>query len=189
MPAYECRHIVGFGETSLVGNAYFSHYLEWQGMCRERFLREHAPEIVELLNSQKVAFFTARCSCDYLVSWGFGALDEVVIRMRLERFRGGRMALVFEYVDEREPERIVARGTQEVHCKSKRGDQWVPTPFPPPMLRALMGFAEGAELRSNLQEALDFQESGALSSGVAGEPRGQGGESHDGHQESRPEAH
>lgn len=157
MPAFECHHVVGFGETSLVGNAYFSHYLEWQGMCRERFLFEHAPEVAALLSSKEVAFFTACCSCDYLAPWGFGALDPVLIRMRLERFRGGRMALAFEYLDERYPEHTVARGTQEVHCKSKRGEEWVPTPFPAAMIRALMGFAEGEELRRALQEALDFQ--------------------------------
>ncbi len=36
-------------ETSLVGNVYFTNYLLWQGHCRERFLMEHAPEVLELL--------------------------------------------------------------------------------------------------------------------------------------------
>jgi len=157
MPAFECRHVVGFGETSLVGNAYFSHCLAWQGTCRERFLFEHAPEVAGLLSNQEVAFFTARCSCDYLAPWGFGPLDPVLIRMRLERFRGGRMSLAFEYVDERSPERLVARGTQEVHCKSRRGGEWVPTPFPTAMIRALLDFADSEELRLALLEALEFQ--------------------------------
>jgi enediyne biosynthesis thioesterase len=116
MPAYEYRHVVGFHETSLVGNVYFSHYVTWQGHCRENFLHDHSPQVVELLNRREVAFFTANCSCEYIGDWGFSALDEVVIRMRLVKFRGGRMSLAFEYAKAAEPEKLVARGTQEVHC-------------------------------------------------------------------------
>ena len=52
---------------------------------------------------------------------------------------------------------MVARGTQEIHCKALRGEEWVPSPFPVPMIRALQPFADSDGLRENLQEALDFQ--------------------------------
>ncbi len=45
MRYYEYRHRVGFEETNVVGNVYFTHYLRWQGRCREMFLHEHAPEV------------------------------------------------------------------------------------------------------------------------------------------------
>ena len=156
MPAYECRHVVGFQETSLVGNVYFSHYIEWQGHCRERFLHEHAPAVVELLSRREVAFFTANCSCEYRGDWGFSALDEVVLRMRLAKFRGGRMNLAFEYVNARDPAVLIAVGSQEVHCKSHVGDAWVPAPFPIPLLVALQKFADTEELRAALKDAIDF---------------------------------
>jgi hypothetical protein len=28
---FEWRHVVSFGETNLVGNVYYAHYLTWQG--------------------------------------------------------------------------------------------------------------------------------------------------------------
>jgi len=44
--AYEYRHVVGFEETSLVGNVYYVNHLHWQGRAREMFLRDYAPEII-----------------------------------------------------------------------------------------------------------------------------------------------
>ena len=44
MRAYEYRHVVGFEETNVVGNVYFSRYVSWQGRCRELFLREGIPQ-------------------------------------------------------------------------------------------------------------------------------------------------
>jgi enediyne biosynthesis thioesterase len=157
MSAYEHKHVVGFQETSLVGNVYYAHYVAWQGSCRERFLWEHAPEVIELLSRKEVAFFTANCNCQYIGDWGFVALDEVLVRMTLQSFRGGRMVLAFEYVRAQAPDAVVARGTQEIHCKALRGEEWVPAPFPAPMVRALQPFADSDGLRENLQEALDFQ--------------------------------
>ena len=39
---YEYRHVVGFKETNVVGNVYFTNHLEWQGRCREMFLRKRS---------------------------------------------------------------------------------------------------------------------------------------------------
>jgi enediyne biosynthesis thioesterase len=159
MPAYEHRHVVGFQETSLVGNVYFSNYLLWQGHCRERFLHEFAPEVAELLSRREVAFFTSNCSCEYIGEWGFSALDEVLVRMRLTKFRGGRMSLSFEYVDARAPNKLVARGAQDVNCKLQTANGWVPAPFPAPLVVALQRFADTDEVQRTLQDALDFQAS------------------------------
>ena len=156
MPAYEHVHVVGFEETSLVGNVYFTNYLLLQGACRERFLAEHASAVLAPLARREVGFFTHSCACEWRGDWGFEGLDRVLVRMRLARFRGGRMRLEFEYAHERRPTEIVATGSQEVHCKVRRGDEWIPAPFPAPLLRALYAFADTDELRAGLTEALEF---------------------------------
>ena len=46
---YEYRHVVGFEETNLVGNVYYVNYVRWQGRCREMFLLEHAPSVLDEL--------------------------------------------------------------------------------------------------------------------------------------------
>lgn len=156
MPAYEFRHVASFGETSLVGNVYFSHYFDWQGRCRESFLRDHCPEVLETLAQREIAFFTRSAHCDFVGDWGFHGLDEVLIRMRLAKFRGGRMSLDFTYSNAKRPDEEVARGSQEVSCKSQRGGNWYADPFPIPLIRALQVFADTAELQAALTDALEF---------------------------------
>lgn len=157
MSAFVYEHVVGFEETSLVGNVYFANYLLWQGRCREQFLHEHVPEVAASLMRQELALFTRRCVCDYCGDEGFAALEDVRIEMRLEHFRGGRMTLGFDYLAPGRDGARVARGTQDIACKVQVGGAWVAAPFPPPLIRALLDYAETPALREALQDALDFQ--------------------------------
>src|SRR5947208_10405354 len=94
MTSYEYRHIVGFEETSFVGNVYYVNHLHWQGRARELFLREHAPDVLAELE-HGLALITLRCSCDYLGE--LKAFDEVVVRMSLDSISQNRIAMRFEY--------------------------------------------------------------------------------------------
>jgi enediyne biosynthesis thioesterase len=133
--AYEYRHIVAFEETNLVGNVYYVNALRWQGRCRELFLREHAPEMLEALRGDLV-LATTRVTCDYLAE--LTAFDVVVVRMRLAALTQGRMTLGFEFwrvVGDREE--LVARGSQEVACLRRVGAEVVAAPVPEALRRAL----------------------------------------------------
>ncbi len=142
MRAYEYRHRVCFEETNLVGNVYYVNHLRWQGRCREMFLRDHAPEILEDLKNG-LALATVRCSCDYLIE--LEAFDEILIRMRLGEVVQNRITLVFEYwrvadgADGREE--LIARGEQQVACMRRQGNETVPTPIPVPLKEALRPYA------------------------------------------------
>src|ERR1700735_3141291 len=78
---YEYRHVVGFEETNLVGNVYYVNYVRWQGRCREMFLLEHAPDVLDDLRGD-LKLFTVKSECEYLSE--VSAFDELSIRMRLE---------------------------------------------------------------------------------------------------------
>src|SRR5580700_7716573 len=91
---YEFRHVVSFQETNLVGNVYYTNHLAWQGRCRELFLREHAPDVIDQLGNG-LCLATVNCSCEYLAE--LTAFDEVVVRMRLAELVQNRMRLAFEY--------------------------------------------------------------------------------------------
>ena len=91
---YEYRHVVTLAETNLLGNVYFSHYLSPQGYCREMFLKEKVPSVIDEL-ARDLRLVTLRCSCEYFVE--LFAFDEVVIRMRLQGITQNRIALGFEY--------------------------------------------------------------------------------------------
>jgi enediyne biosynthesis thioesterase len=141
------RHVVGFAETNVVGNVYYTHYLAWQGRCRELFLRDHAPTV--LLDLQRdVRFVTTRCACEYFAE--VFALDELSIRMRLVEMVGNRMLLAFDYLrvarnataERGAPggEELVARGEQEIACQRRSGEGWGAAPFPEALRSALAPF-------------------------------------------------
>jgi enediyne core biosynthesis thioesterase len=140
MRAYEYRHVVGFEETNLVGNVYYVHHLRWQGRCREMFLREHAPGVLQAL-SKDLALATVRCSCDYLRE--LNAFDEIIIRMRLASAHQHRLSMEFEYWRQTPAgEELVARGGQEIACMRRNGGQTLPTPVPPELQEALRAFSD-----------------------------------------------
>jgi len=80
-PYYEYRHLVGFEETNLVGNVYYVNYVRWQGRCREMFLRERAPEVLEDIRGD-LKLFTLKVECEYMGD--INAFDELSIRMSLD---------------------------------------------------------------------------------------------------------
>jgi enediyne biosynthesis thioesterase len=136
---YEYRHVVGFEETNLVGNVYFTNHLKWQGRCRELFLRDHAPEVLEAL-SNGLCLVTARCTCDYLQE--LAPFNEVVIRMKLGSAGQNRIVLLFDYWRSAPTgEELVARGEQHVVSMKRVQDQaLVPTPLPVALIAALRRF-------------------------------------------------
>jgi enediyne biosynthesis thioesterase len=108
------RHIVGFEETNLVGNVYFARHIAWQGRCRELFLREYAPSILEQL-SGGVRLVTLRASCEYFED--VKPFDTVEVLMRLAHFHQNRIGLDFEYRRVSDDAAVlVSQGFQEVCC-------------------------------------------------------------------------
>lgn len=140
MPAYEMRHIIAFEDTNLVGNVYYANPIRWQGRCRELFLREHAPEVLEEL-SRDLAFVTLRVGCEYFQE--LEAFDEVAIRMHLADLSPHRMTLGFDYhrISE-QGEELVARGEQELACMRRSGGKLEPERWPVALREALRPFAE-----------------------------------------------
>jgi enediyne biosynthesis thioesterase len=138
--AYEYRHVVGFEETNVVGNVYYVNHVRWQGRCRELFLREFAPEILDELG-RDLRLITARCSCDYMVE--LFPFDEVVIRMRLASLTQSRINLVFDYCRaDGTGEQLVARGEQGIVCMRVDGTVARPASIPAALRTALLAYAD-----------------------------------------------
>lgn len=135
MRAYEYRHVVGFEETNLIGNVYYANHVRWQGRCREMFLRDRAPEVIEALKHGLV-LVTTRVSCEFMAE--LFAFDEIAIRMRLGELAQNRITMNFEYW---RGEELVARGEQQVACMQREGKQVVPVPVPIQLREALREYA------------------------------------------------
>jgi enediyne biosynthesis thioesterase len=140
MRAYEYRHRVGFEDTNLLGNVYYVNHVSWQGRCREMFLREHAPGVLNDMTNG-LCLVTTRCACEYLKE--LSAFDEVVVRMRLAAMVQNRLTLAFEYWRPNgHGEELVARGEQGVAFMRREGEHMVPTPVPDELRAALEAYAE-----------------------------------------------
>jgi enediyne biosynthesis thioesterase len=140
MRYYEYRHSVSFQETNLVGNVYYTNHLGWQGRCRELFLRDHAPDMIDEL-SRGLILATVRCSCEYFAE--LAVFDEVIVRMSLAELLQNRITLAFEYWRRKNgAEELVARGEQQVACMKREGDRLVPAPVPQSLREALAAYAE-----------------------------------------------
>jgi len=135
---YEYRHIVTFGETNLLGNVYFAHYLSWQGSCREIFIKEKAPSVLDEL-ARDLRLVTLRCSCEYLAE--LFAFDEIAICMRLQGITQNRIALSFEYWRSGAGEELAARGEQEIASMRHGTSGLTPTPLPDALREALRRYA------------------------------------------------
>jgi enediyne core biosynthesis thioesterase len=135
---YEYRHIVCFEDTNLVGNVYYANHIRWQGRCRELFLRDHAPEVLGLLERGELALVTLSVSCDYLGE--LVAFDEVLVRMTLEEQVQHKIAMRFEYFKQEGTSRkLVAQGRQEIGCMARNPDsnKLTPVPLPASLRQAL----------------------------------------------------
>jgi enediyne polyketide synthase len=140
---YEYRHVVGFEETNLVGNVYFTNPLRWQGRCRELFLREHAPSVLDDL-ARGLAMVTTHVSCDFVAE--LKPFDEVSVRMSLEAQGPNHLELYFEYwrISPKGSE-LVARGKQGVSCMNRTDFGLVRTPLPEALRNALWEFSHSSE--------------------------------------------
>lgn len=131
-------HTVSFEETNVVGNVYFSRHIAWQGRCRELFLKQHAPEIVDQL-ARGLRLVTLSVNCEYFAE--LRALEDVEIRMSLAHVRQHRVGLSFLYVVRRPQGEIsAARGFQEIGCMRETANGLAPCTVPGGLAVALAAY-------------------------------------------------
>jgi enediyne biosynthesis thioesterase len=133
---FEYRHTVGFEDTNIVGNVYYTNYLCWQGRCREMFLKQHVPEILAELRGD-LKLFTLKVDCEFFAE--ITAFDEISIRMRLIDLAQTQLEFGFDYLrlDAAGGETLVARGRQRVACMRGANNATAPARIPESMTRAL----------------------------------------------------
>jgi len=144
--SYSYLHTVSFEETNLIGNVYFTRHLSWQGRCRELFLRDHAPEVIDELRGD-LRLVTLNVSCEYFAE--VHALDTIDIQMRLAQQHRHRIKLRFDYLLQGgAPGMLVARGLQEIACMRQTADGLAPAELPGTLAAALAEFKEAGADRS-----------------------------------------
>jgi enediyne biosynthesis thioesterase len=136
MRSYEYRHQVSLDETNILGNVYYTHYVRWQGQCRELFLRDHTPQLLRELGKD-FNMATTRVSCTYYQE--LTAYDEVVVRMSSGPMTPSRLTMIFRYyrVSPDGNETLVAEGEQEVVCIQRNASHLQPASLPESLAEAV----------------------------------------------------
>lgn len=133
---FEYKHIVSFEETNLVGNVYFANHVRWQGRVREMFVKEHAPDVLKYLNS--ISLVTMKVSCEYYQE--LFALDEIVIRMKVNDLSQNKVTMKFEYYRQKDTLELVAIGEQQIACMKKIDNKFLPEKLPQSLYDAVSNF-------------------------------------------------
>ncbi|MEM9820299.1 MAG: acyl-CoA thioesterase [Bacteroidota bacterium] len=130
---FEYRFITTFEETNLVGNIYFANYVLWQGKCREMFLQEYCPDVIDAIGNG-LALITLDLSAQYVSQ--LHAFDQVVMRMSLEAQSESRLLMSFEYYKEEinETLTLVCKGTQATAAMREQNGKMIPVHYPDSML-------------------------------------------------------
>jgi enediyne biosynthesis thioesterase len=141
MRNYEYRHRVCLEETNVIGNVYYTHYIRWQGRCREMFFCDQVPQLARELG-HGLTMATTRVSCSYYNE--LSAFDEVVIRMSAGPMTPSRLTMVFQYyrVLPSGQEMLVAEGEQEVVCIQRQAAGIEPVPLPELLRNAVAHYIE-----------------------------------------------
>jgi enediyne biosynthesis thioesterase len=147
---YEIRHTVGFEETNLVGNVYYVNYLRWQGRCREMFLREKAPAVLEDLRDD-LKLFTLKAECEFFAE--ITAFDDLSVRMSLEDLTQTQIQFTFDYVKLGEFEQLVARGRQRIACMRGPNTATVPSRVPAALKEALEPYSKTQAVAARAEAA------------------------------------
>ncbi|HEX9335940.1 MAG TPA: acyl-CoA thioesterase [Pseudonocardiaceae bacterium] len=135
---FELKHMVGLEETNFVGNVYYVNYLKWQGRCREMFLSQYAPDVLQDMRGD-LSLYTLKAECEFLSE--ITAYDQLVIRMRVEDLTQSQIGFRFDYVRVREGyEDLIARGRQRFACMRGTADKARPTRVPESLRKALSRF-------------------------------------------------
>lgn len=135
---YELKHLVGFEETNLVGNVYYVNYLKWQGRCREMFLSQYAPDVLQEMRGD-LQLYTLKAECEFLLE--ITAYDQLAIRMRVEDLTQTQVGFGFDYVRVRDGfEELIAVGRQRFACMRGPAERARPARVPESLRKALSHF-------------------------------------------------
>jgi enediyne core biosynthesis thioesterase len=129
---YEYKFVTGFEETNVVGNIYFANYAVWQGKCREMFLYEYCPDIIEEIKNG-LHLITLDLSIQYIAQ--LFAFNKVVMRMYMETQSVSRILMRFEYYAEKDGKlQLVCKGHQATAAMRENNGMMVSTHFPDSMM-------------------------------------------------------
>ena len=161
-PAYVMEFSIPLNAVQNNGHLSALDLIRWQGKCRERFLTEHAPELLKSVAAGTLALHTNQVGFSLLDDARIAPSDRIRVKMRMTDLKS-RLTVRFDYELTNDKSgkptvRRIATGTQILCCKRQNAEgHFAACVFPPEMLRALRGFTDSEGLVSCIDELLAHQ--------------------------------
>ncbi len=158
-PAYVMEFPVPMTAVQKDGHLSALDLVRWQGKCRERFLSEHAPELLKSVAGGTLALHTNQVGLSLVDDARIAASDRIRLKMRMTDLKS-RLTVRFDYEltnDSRDTPTVhrIATGTQVLCCKRQNAEgHFTACVFPPEMLRALRRFTVSNGIRSCIDDLL-----------------------------------
>ncbi len=105
-------------DTNVFGNVYFSNYIEYQGVVREKFLLATLPEIHDMLSGTRITLATIETYHHYISSVYFG--DTLVAELTTSDINGASCRLNIQFKDKASG-KMVGKGYQRFCVMSSQG--------------------------------------------------------------------
>jgi len=86
---------INLGETNATGNVYFSNFVKYQGILRERLLVTHVPEIGKIMQESGIRLVTIDTYQKYKVNACFG--DFVIGELTVKEINGGQAKVIIRF--------------------------------------------------------------------------------------------
>lgn len=115
-----CEKDVTFKQTNVMGNTYFSNYVEWQGEAREKLFLSHPAAPAFLLKNPNIFLVTHSLFHKFIINTFFG--DKIRIEITTKDILDYSLTMIFRYWNARSKV-LVGQGWQKVcfwdHATSK----------------------------------------------------------------------
>lgn len=100
-----------FKSTNMMGNTYFSNYVEWQGEAREKLLLEHPAASIFLKSNKEITMLTYCVYHRFIINTFFG--DIIRIEMTSREIQKYSAVLVFRYYNDTD-DALIGEGWQRI---------------------------------------------------------------------------
>ena len=108
---YSCEKLITFKQTNIMGNTYFSNYVEWQGEAREKLLLCHPAAGAFMKQNPHIFLITHSLGHRFITNTYFG--DRLRIDITSKNIMDYSLMLVFRYRGI-PSEQLIGEGWQKV---------------------------------------------------------------------------
>lgn len=135
---FAVEKVVLFKQTNVIGNTYFSNYIEWQGEVRERFFLSHPAAPMFLQANPNIMLITHSLSHRFINNSFFG--DVIRIELTTKNILEYSVVMIFRYFNA-QTNKLIGEGWQKV-CFMDR-NQNIPCKVPQIFLDLAISVREG----------------------------------------------